>query len=126
MEEFIPYDGSRSPSPIMREESRSASPVMRERSPTQRAPSRSASPGRVIVENNASLLVRALDVTDTEYRKLGNREKRSYNKRMRTRNLLQEKHLVTIMQELYEQVCLHLKERQAVAFIFSLFHSVSN
>jgi len=46
-------------------------------------------------------------LTDEEFLRLKNREKRAYNKRIGGLNLLREKHLVTLMQELLEEVCHH-------------------
>jgi hypothetical protein len=45
-----------------------------------------------------------IEMNDTEFISLKNSEKRSYNKRMRERQLLAEKHLLNLTQELLGQV----------------------
>lgn len=97
MEEFVGlnYDScSPSQSPV-----REKSPAHHDqgRSPPR---SRSASPP----SRMNTITPRPLTMSDAEFSCLKNREKRSHNRRMRSRNLLQEKHLVDVMQELYTQV----------------------
>jgi len=115
MEEYVPYyesySRSRSHSPNIRksvERARSGSPPIRNSPVGVRSVSPPVSRRSVSPPHKPSP---SIEVTDDTFKNLKNREKRSYNKRMRERNLLSEKHLIDLMQELLAEVRLFFSSR---------------
>ena len=103
MEDYdeVRYSSSRSPSPVP-ERKRSRSPEPRKSPARLLSLSPPPVPDRASVKKNTMEV--EIEMKDCEFMSLKNSEKRSYTKRMRERNLLAEKHLVSVMQELLGQV----------------------
>jgi hypothetical protein len=97
----VRYSMSRSPSPAP-ERKRSRSPEGR-KSPERVLPFTPLATAATVIMKMDIMEVET-EMNDTEFMSLKNSEKRSYNKRMRERHLLAEKHLLSLTQELLGQV----------------------